>query len=272
VLAKPGLRGGANWPPSSVDVETGYIYVCAADSASAFRAWDITEELPPAGEFYIGGNFGTNPMPIFGVFAALDLRTNKLVWQQHWPERCLSGSVATAGGLVFVGRSDGRFTALDSATGAKRWEFQTGAGVNAPASVFEHDGRQHVAVYSGGHSQGGAHGDSVWLFALGGTLDPVVPAAQRSAPLVTSNGEANLDAGRTAFVNSCVFCHGADGTGGHGGPAFTTARTAEEVQRIVAGGGNTMPAFGGFLDAAAIANVSAWVVELARRAEEQQSN
>ncbi len=76
--------------------------------------------LPPAGEFYIGGNFGTNPMPLFGVFAALDLQTNKLVWQQHWPERCLSGSVTTAGGLVFVGRNDGRLTALDSATGAKR--------------------------------------------------------------------------------------------------------------------------------------------------------
>jgi quinohemoprotein ethanol dehydrogenase len=272
VLAKPGLRGGANWPPSSVDVETGYIYVCAADSASAFRAWDITDDLPPAGEFYIGGNFGTNPMPIFGVFAALDLRTNKLVWQQHWPERCLSGSVATAGGLVFIGRNDGRFTALDSATGAKRWEFQTGAGVNAPASVFEHEGRQHVAVYSGGHSQGGPHGDSVWLFSLEGTLDPVPPASQTTAPRLTSNAEVNLDAGRTAFFNSCVFCHGADGTGGHGGPAFTTARSAEEIQRIVAGGGNAMPPFGGFLDAAAIANVSAWVQELARRAEAQQGN
>jgi quinohemoprotein ethanol dehydrogenase len=272
VLAKPGLRGGANWPPSSVDIETGYIYVCAADSASAFRAWDISDELPPEGEFYIGGNFGTNPMPIFGVFAALDLRTNKLVWQQHWPERCLSGSVATAGGLVFIGRNDGRFTALDAATGAKRWEFQTGAGVNAPASVFEHNGRQHVAVYSGGHSQGGPHGDSVWLFSLEGTLDPVPPASQTAAPRLTSNAEVNLDAGRTAFFNSCVFCHGADGTGGHGGPAFTTARTADEIQRIVASGGNAMPPFGGFLDAAAIANVSAWVQELARRAEAQQGN
>ena len=116
-------------------------------------------------------------MPLFGVFAALDLRTNKLVWQQHWPERCLSGSVTTAGGLVFVGRNDGRLTALDSATGAKRWEFQTGAGVNAPASVFEHGGRQYVAVYSGGHVQGGARGDSVWLFSLSGTLDEVAEAA-----------------------------------------------------------------------------------------------
>ena len=37
VLVKPGLRGGANWPPSSVDPQTGYIYVCAGDNAGAFR-------------------------------------------------------------------------------------------------------------------------------------------------------------------------------------------------------------------------------------------
>ena len=140
----------------------------------------------PAGEFYIGGNFGTNPMPLFGVFAALDLQTNKLVWQQHWPERCLSGSVTTAGGLVFVGRNDGRLTALDSAHRRETREFQTGSGVNAPVSIFEHRGRQYVAAHSGGHVQGGARGDSVWLFSLSGTLDEV-PAAQQSTARLLGN-------------------------------------------------------------------------------------
>jgi quinohemoprotein ethanol dehydrogenase len=172
---------------------------------------------------------------------------------------------------VFVGRNDGRLTALSSATGAKLWEFQTGAGVNASASVFEHKGREYVAVYSGGHVQGGARGDSVWLFSLDGTLGPV-GAARQAAPRVTSNASSavNLDAGKTAFFNSCVFCHGTDGTGGHGGPAFTTALSVEDIQRTVSGGRNQMPAFGSFLDDAAIANVSAWVLELARRAEGKQ--
>ena len=270
-LMKPGLRGGANWPPSSVDVQTGYIYVCAGDQAGVFRAWDIADRAPPAGEFYIGGNFGTNPLPMLGVLAALDLRTNKLVWQQHWPERCLSGSVTTAGGLVFIGRNDGRLTALNSATGAKLWEFQTGAGMNAPVSTFEHRGHQYVAAYSGGHVQGGARGDSVWLFALDGTLEQV-PPAQQSTRSLTSNAniEVNIDAGKTAYFNSCVFCHGADGTGGHGGPAFSAGLSADTIQRTVSGGRNQMPAFGGFLDDAAIANVSAWVRELARRAEGKQ--
>jgi mono/diheme cytochrome c family protein len=69
-----------------------------------------------------------------------------------------------------------------------------------------------------------------------------------------------------AYGNSCVFCHGSAGTGGHGGPAFNKARSIEEIQRVVAIGGNTMPAFGNTLNDAQIRNVSAWVVELAQRA------
>jgi len=41
----------------------------------------------------------------------------------------------------------------------------------------------------------------------------------------------------------------------------------ETIQLTVSGGRNQMPAFGRFLDDAAIANVSAWVRELARGAE-----
>jgi alcohol dehydrogenase (cytochrome c) len=274
VIAKPGIGGGANWPPSSIDTENGYIYVCGTDGAAAFRAWDISDERPPAGELYIGGNFGTNPMPRFGVFAALDLRTNTLVWQQHWPDRCFSGSVTTAGGLVFVGRNDGRLTALDSATGALLWQFQTGAGMNAPASVFEHDGREYVAAYSAGNVNGGVRGDSVWLFSLGGTLEPVAPDAQQPRPgsPVTSGAAIDLENGMATYGNACVFCHGAEGTGGHGGPPFTTARSIEELQAIVSLGRNVMPAFGNTLDAEQIADVSAWVRELARRAEHSEGS
>jgi alcohol dehydrogenase (cytochrome c) len=176
VATKPGITGGANWPPSSYDPQTGLFYVCAGDRASLFRAWDIDAAQPPEGAEYIGGNFGSHPIPALGVFAALDLHTNGLVWQQQWSEPCYSGSVVTRGGLVFVGRNDGRLTALDSSNGKKLWEFQTGAGMNAPASVFEHGGKQYVVAYSGGSVFArSAKGDSVWLFALDGTLDPVPP-------------------------------------------------------------------------------------------------
>ena len=107
------------------------------------------------------------------------MRTNTLVWQQHWAEQCYSGATATAGGLVFVGRNDGRLTALDSRDGKQLWEFQTGAGMNAPVSVFEHNGKQYVVAYSAGNLFAGtAKGDSVWLFALDGKLEPAVASGR----------------------------------------------------------------------------------------------
>ena len=166
VVAKPGQSGGANWPPSAYDPRTGYLYVCATDRAGVFKG-GTDFEIPPDGDRYIGGAFGNITYGVTGIFAALDMRTNKIVWRQQWPQRCYSGSVATAGGLVFVGRNDGRLTALDSRDGTLLWEFETDAGVNAPASVFEYRGRQYVLVYSAGNAFAATtRGDGVWLFAL----------------------------------------------------------------------------------------------------------
>ncbi|HEY5618937.1 MAG TPA: PQQ-binding-like beta-propeller repeat protein [Vicinamibacterales bacterium] len=174
IVAKPGQGGGANWPPSSYDPRSGYLYVCASDRTGVFKGGDSDFEIPMDGARYIGGVFGAVAWGITGVLSALDMRTNKLVWQQQWPERCYSGSVVTAGGLLFIGRGDGRFTALDSRNGTMLWQFQTGAGVNAPASVFEHRGQQYVVVLSAGNLFANApRGDSVWMFSLQGKMEAV---------------------------------------------------------------------------------------------------
>ena len=122
-----------------------------------------------------------------GIIAALDVTTNKLAWRYQWPEQCYSGTLATAGQLLFVGRSDGRLTALDSVTGKQLWEFQTGAGMHAPVSTFEHKGKQDVLAFSAGSALiGSARGDSVWLFSLDGTMPPAEPgrpvSRQTAAP------------------------------------------------------------------------------------------
>ena len=172
VVAKPGARGGANWPPSSYDPTTNYFYVCATDAANLFKGGEDDQKITPEGERYLGSAFGGRPIPGFGIFAALDMRTNRLVWQQRWTDSCYSGSVTTAGGLVFTGRNDGRLTALNSSTGKRLWEFQTGAGLNAPASVFEYEGEQYVVAYSAGSLFAASpRGDSVWLFSLKGTVE-----------------------------------------------------------------------------------------------------
>ena len=81
---------------------------------------------------------------------------------------------------MFVGRNDGRLVALDSSSGKQLWEFQTGAGMHAPVSAFEHNGKQYVLAFSAGNALiGSARGDSVWLFGLDGTLPPVQPGRLR---------------------------------------------------------------------------------------------
>jgi outer membrane protein assembly factor BamB len=64
--------------------------------------------------------------------------------------------IVTAGDVVFTGRNDGRFVALDSRNGDVLCEFQTGAGVNATASVFQHNGHLKVAVVSAGNNFAGS--------------------------------------------------------------------------------------------------------------------
>src|SRR5690606_29856063 len=99
VVLKPWSLGGANWPPSSYDPSTGWFYVCAQDQIGIYRAEPVGEP-PPPGSLYVGGPFLAAPLPRYGVLAALDMRTNRLVWQQHWTDACYSGVVTTAGGLL----------------------------------------------------------------------------------------------------------------------------------------------------------------------------
>jgi alcohol dehydrogenase (cytochrome c) len=191
------------------------------------------------------------------------MRTNKLVWQQHWPEPCYSGSLATAGGLVFVGRNDGRLTALDSTDGKKLWEFQTGAGMNAPASSFEWHGHQYVVALSAGNLFGGsARGDSVWLFALDGTLDPAPPAGALLTFEPGAGGAPNVEAGKTVYDTACTFCHGEQGEGGHGGgPSLQAVKNAALVMQMVTEGRNNMPPIGGTLTPEQIRDVAGYVTE-----------
>src|SRR5258708_8215929 len=88
---------------------------------------------PKPGSGYTQGLFGFSDIPLNGIFAAVDLATNKIVWRQRWKDSCYSGSTATASGLVFTGRNDRRFVALDSRHCDGIWGVPTSAGGNATA-------------------------------------------------------------------------------------------------------------------------------------------
>jgi len=61
----------------------------------------------------------------------------------------LSGALATAGNLVFIGEPDGSFTAYDARTLKELWSFNTGTGINAPAVTYSVNGKQYIAVLVG---------------------------------------------------------------------------------------------------------------------------
>src|SRR5262245_4770379 len=189
VVVKPLGTGGANWPPSSYDPESNLFYVCTGDGAAAYSTKEGGVEwvMPTPGGRYFGGEYTRSRVPRRGVLAAVDVRTNKLAWRQQWGELCYAGSTVTAGGLLFIGRNDGRLSALDKSNGAQLWEFQTDAGIHAAVSTFERNGKQYVVANSAGSFfPNTTRGDSIWLFALDGAG---VPSGASGEP---SGGPAEL--------------------------------------------------------------------------------
>ncbi|TAJ94078.1 MAG: quinonprotein alcohol dehydrogenase [Gammaproteobacteria bacterium] len=267
VIVNPSLYGGANWPPSSYDPVKQVLYVCASDIPGKYIGGDRDFEIPPDGVNYTGGATGFADLPRMGIFAAVDMTTNKLVWRNRWRDHCYSGSVTTAGGVLFVGRNDGRLLALNTDNGMPLWEFQTGAGLNAPASVFEYKGEQYVVALSAGNVLiNSAHGDSVWLFGLKGAIDQAAPAdtplAGLDLPALQRVGAADLAQGERIFQQTCQPCHGADGQGGHGGGApLNKGADLATLRRAVTSGKNAMPAFGNALTGQQIMDVSSYVLE-----------
>ena len=83
VPIKPAFSGGANWPPSSYDPATGYLYVCAQDRVGVFHTENESEPAA-VGKRYVAGSFGSTELPRLGVFAALDLsRTRREIEQPN---------------------------------------------------------------------------------------------------------------------------------------------------------------------------------------------
>jgi len=267
VIVNPGLYGGANWPPSSYDPTRQTLYVCASEIPGKYIGGDRDFELPPDGVSYIGGVTGFADLPRMGIFAAVDMTTNKIVWRNRWKDHCYSGSVVTAGGLIFVGRNDGRLMALNSDNGMPLWEYQTGAGLNATASVFEYQGEQYVVALSAGNVLvGTAHGDSVWLFSLKGNMEQASPGDTPLAGLDLSTlqrvGAPDLVQGGHIFQQVCQPCHGDDGMGGHGGGApLNQVSDLSSIRSTVTKGKNNMPSFNNALTGQQIMDVSSYVLD-----------
>ena len=272
----PGPQGGTNWQPSSYNPKTGLMYVCAMRSVSGYSSKN--EELPAGkrgqtadlGSVFTTTGFGSQE----GYFVAIDVTTGEKVWEKRWPESCYSGSVTTGGNLVFVGRNGGQLEAYNAETGeGPLWSFQTGAGANTTATVFEQDGTQFLAFLAGGNALAATqHGDNLWLFSLEGTMDEVAAGgggegtghAGQSPTEPTDEAEGNPEAGASVWSDNCAGCHGPEGTGANGGPNLVGNEQAMDLERVraqVTNGGGGMPAFKDTLSEQQISDVAAYVTE-----------
>jgi alcohol dehydrogenase (cytochrome c) len=85
----------------------------------------------------------------FGTFSAVNVATGRIRWQRKVPGQLrFGGAVATAGDLVFFGRSQGLLEAVDAETGELLWQFQAGKGALGPPIAFQVDDQQRIAVTS----------------------------------------------------------------------------------------------------------------------------
>lgn len=120
--------------------------------------------------------------PPWGALNAIDLESGKIKWKVplgEYPELTargipltgtenFGGSIATAGGLVFVGATrDERFRAFDKNTGEILWETKLPFGGFAVPSTYSTGGKQYVIIpATGGGKLGTTTGDAYVAFAL----------------------------------------------------------------------------------------------------------
>ena len=79
-----------------------------------------------------------------------DPKTGKRVWEYPMTGlgRMWTGTISTAGGVIFSGDDDGHFVALDAKGGKNLWHLNMGEMLTASPISYSMDGKQYVAIAS----------------------------------------------------------------------------------------------------------------------------
>ncbi len=176
VAHSPGASS-IDWPPSSFSPNTNYLYVCANETHGiALGALPKGQQNLVPGKLYVGINFAmakTHPK-YAGKMIAVNVKTNRIAWEDTFKAPCYSGSMQTAGGVGFMGLvSPRKLVAFDSKTGKVLWSSpgNLAASAMAPPITYAVNGKQYVAFLAGGGGTGAGitpavSGDSMYVFAL----------------------------------------------------------------------------------------------------------
>jgi PQQ-dependent dehydrogenase (methanol/ethanol family) len=161
----PGANGGVEWSPIATNPALSLAYAINLEQEMTYT---VASAPYPEGKLWLGGAFTNVPGGIqAGNITAVDYDSGKIKWQVKTPQPMIGGILATAGGLVFAGESNGWFKAYDAKDGKALWKFHAGAGVNAPPSSYMVGGKQYVVVAAGGNVQvDSKRGNSIIAFTL----------------------------------------------------------------------------------------------------------
>ena len=148
VLACPNMHGGKDWEAGAYSPLTNTLYMpmrnmcqrllatTSPDASHRIYALAVRHEHAPGSEQ-------------LGAVYAISAETGETRWLHQQRAATLS-LVATGGGLVFGGDANGRFRAFNHETGEVLWEINLGSPVSGFPVSFAVDGRQYVAVGTGG--------------------------------------------------------------------------------------------------------------------------
>ena len=171
-LRFPGTMGGGNWGGVSFDPKLGYIFVNTSNLGGTGHMAAASEGAPvpyrPIAGYtrWVDQEAYPCQQPPWGELTAVNANTGNIAW--HVPLGSydemeargvknagtpnLGGSIATAGGLVFIGATlDSKFRAFDAATGKELWTTKLDATANTvPITYMGRDGKQYIVVAAGG--------------------------------------------------------------------------------------------------------------------------
>lgn len=236
LLLFPSTLGGGGWGGVSVDPtqellftnvnnlgqwghmeKKGDTYIRTSAYGAYARFWNRDTRIPC-----------TNPP--FGELVAVNARTGDIAWRtplgtipalealgvRDTGAPSLGGSIATAGGLVFIGATnDSRFRAFDSKNGKLVWEQPLDAnGHTIPITYLGKNGKQYVAIMAGGGGGyfGGTPSDSLMAFALGDSPVPNISATPRPVEISANHSRALPEGpGKMMLQRACgSSCHTLD--------------------------------------------------------------
>jgi glucose dehydrogenase len=189
----PGTLGTTNWPGMSYNPKLGYLFVNTVDIADVGKVsksedgsdptYERNSPWGPYARFWNNDKFWPCQQPPWGQLWAINVNTGDVAWKVPFgvdPELeakgvhgtgtlNFGGSIATAGGLLFIAATnDHYFRAFDAGTGKVLWEAKLDTGsYTVPMTYAGKNGKQFVVlVASGGSYYDTTAGDSVIAYSL----------------------------------------------------------------------------------------------------------